>query len=281
MRGGWSILLSFGVLLAACSFEPVPPGMTQFRCGEPDRCPDDHVCVSGVCRPDDSPPDDLVDAASSADAASTAADSGLVDSAPPDAAPADAGPLGPQTLRFGDHPLATEAGTLRDTFLSIEDPDVALGGTVSVVIDGDPHRVGLVLVDVAAITPGSRVASASLVVVLRDQLESGTLEIHALRVPWDPAAATYLEREPGVRWSTAGAGGDSMITPAAASAAPRQAGLTRLDLPASLVQGWVDAPGTNLGLRFQAVASGASGLSWNSSDHPTPDLRPYLEVVLR
>jgi hypothetical protein len=149
------------------------------------------------------------------------------------------------------------------------------------VLDGVPHRVGLVRVDVSTIAPGARVESASLVVMMRDGLESGVLELHALLLAWDPATATYQQRRSGVRWPVDGAGGDAAAPEPIASIAPRQAIETRVDLPAAVVQGWVDAPASNLGIRVQVTGSATSGCSWNSADHPAPELRPYLELVVR
>jgi hypothetical protein len=264
------VVLSFSaVVLAGCTFDAPPLGMTEFRCGPSAGCPDDHACMAGVCRPDPMAPG-AADARPAADATITA-DAGAADDAPAEA----------RTLRFGDHPSSTDPGTLVDTYLSAELPTSSLGAAASVVVDDVPLRVGLVRIDVSAIAPGARVESATLVVVMRDGLETGALDLHALRLAWDPAAATYQQWQSGVTWPVAGAGGDAAAPEAIASIAPRQAVEARVDLPAAVVQGWVDAPASNLGLRVQVTGSTTSGCSWNSADHPTPELRPYLEVVVR
>jgi hypothetical protein len=51
-------------------------------------------------------------------------------------------------------------------------------------------------------------------------------------------------------------------------------------LPPTLVQGWLDDPSTNFGVRFESSSTTGRGAQWNTRENPATNTRPLLRLTL-
>jgi hypothetical protein len=270
-------------LLPACSYQGVSTDDTTFACAPvSEACPPGHVCVGGLCvESEDDGPDarisDVPDGASLADASPASDAASPADAAPaPDAAPSAT------TLIFGDNSIATVRGTFVDTFLAEDEPNDGHGSAQLISVDAGPRRFGLQQIDVSRIPRGSTVESAQIVLNLADPVEDGRIEAQVLREGWDEQAATFNRADFNDPWSTAGAGGSAVVSTVIASFEGRTANTdVVIDLPAAVVQLWVDVPATNFGIRWRSTSPTERGGQWHSSESGAANSRPYLRVTFR
>jgi len=258
---------------------------TEFACTEADPvCPSGMACVAGVCasldsvgQPDGPGSDSGDDDGADDDGQATPAQPDAGPDAPPDAGTPDAGTPVAVVMTFGERTGADVSGVTRDTWLDSSDPIGAKGREEVAYTDALPPRHALIDVDISAVPVGSTVQSAHLVLVVNDPLEAGTLVAKRLLVDWSERDATYLDRNANTRWPDPGAGGDSIDPTPAATFAPATVGEYRIEVAAAVVQGWVDDPASNHGLRWESTAI-ENGAGWHTRDDRDALVRPLLEV---
>lgn len=265
------------LLLSGCRFEAPGYDGTRYRCGPPDDvCPAGMRCVAGFCEDLDAPPPDarivFEDGAAAIDAPA--------DAPPPDAALPDAGP---GLVTFGERPGATTTGVTADTYVGADLPADNNGGSSGLAADLSPDKVALLRFDVSAIPPGRVVTGAALHLwtTIDDELQAGACRVYLMLEAWDEDTATYEQRVAGIAWTTTGAGpGSRAITEVAEFAAPAVDTEYVVDLPAALVQQWVDSPALNYGLALYPHMSVTHGVTFVSSEAATAEKRPLLTVTL-
>ncbi len=182
-------------------------------------------------------------------------------------------PIREAAFQDGTAPAPTYAGT-RDTFLSELNAAHPYGTNSKIQVDGDnPGGTGkelraLVRWDVAAIPPGSRIQTATLVLCVSSPSEPPYV-LHAMRRAWSETDAT---------WQTlSGDRGAAVLGFAVPS------GLDELAFPLNadgvlLVQSWIDAPGSNFGLVVSAP-NNSHGMVAHSRDASEPGKRPKLVLT--
>jgi hypothetical protein len=178
----------------------------------------------------------------------------------------------PSGRRFG--PLASEAladectaappseMTLfpaADAWIDSEVPGQNHGRQNLLRMDHDPVRVGLLRFDLGAIPAGSTIVAAELevtTVAVDGAFDmGGVIRLYPLREAWDEGSvenaagtSSWMERQAGVAWSGAGATGASRVAEATGAITPVADDTAyTLELPAALVQGWLDDGATNFG----------------------------------
>jgi hypothetical protein len=268
----WALLLG----VAAC-FAPKAP--SEIPCGTNDSCPAGQRCTpEGLCSSTPFTPSG--DAPVDRDAAT---DSPI---APPDTPPV------PPLLVFGERNGALN-DTWVETFLEESQPANNMGTHVDIHLMSDGDGPTLIRIDVTAIPTYATVTAARLKFrVTADLIQAGrTLEVYAMNESWNEGdgnfsagIANYTQRKPGMNWSTAGAKPPSRgNTPVAMRtfADPVNTGDNfEIELPASLIAGWVATPASNNGIAMM-IATPGFYCELASSEADDADLRPVLEVELQ
>lgn len=137
---------------------------------------------------------------------------------------------------------------------------------------------GLLEFDLSSLPTGVKIVSASLEIYLDSTLgASDTVSIHSLSSNWVESEVTWLERESGQNWSSAG--GD-YVASASGSFLTDSVGWKAADLT-SLAQQWSDTPTSNNGVILASAAtSGNNEKKYVSSDdNVDPSLHPKLTLV--
>ncbi len=248
--------------MAACGFQSPAYDGTAYACAATvPHCPPGFTCQGDRCLRDDGPPP-------SADAALT---------------PTDAAPIPPDgalvTTTFGERSFADHQGVTIDTTISANDPDVNLAADEIVAIDATPVKATLMRFDLTAIPPGAAVQSATLDVFVPDPIETGSFRLHALTEAWTEDGATFVDRQAGVPWTAPGAVAPSSDPAVLADIEARTIGPTTLILDAAIVQGWVAAPGANLGFVWISTSPDGRGGELRSSEYVVANERPLLRVT--
>jgi hypothetical protein len=248
--------LAVAVAAAACSFSAPPPDNTAYRCPDDSPlCPDGFACVNRVCVDSDTLPD-----------ASMAPDSSI--------------PTEPVTLTIGERDGATVRNVTTDTYLTSSAPTATHGDEGVLRVDGEPAANAVIRFEPRTLTTMPLILSATLTVYVEDPLESGTVTVHALELPWAEANASWDVAAPSSTWPTPGAGGVAVGAVAvAATSALGEPGDVVLELATAVVQTWVDTPGRNHGLRLSST--GTQNLAISSSESSTGIRRPLLTVTYR
>ena len=196
----------------------------------------------------------------------------------------------------------TRAATLvllasEDTSISENTPTIALGGDLDVPIgttntltNGQDAR-GLFKFDLAGQIPGgATIDSVTLTLsVVRQSTSpaSSTYGFHRMQQSWNPSATTWNTRVAGTPWTTPGAQDAIPSAYAAASSGTTpviaSVGTFTTTSTAALVadvQGWVDAPSSNLGWMLISDSEGILGSArrFAMSEYGTPSSRPQLTV---
>jgi len=254
--------------VAACRFDAPPIDDTHYSCKGGAACPTGFACIDEVCRK-----------VGSDDADGALADAALPepgDGGAPDAAPSG----GARTVTFGEGSTADVRDVTADTWISDHFPNDVHGGDSELDLDGAPLTAALIRFDLRAIPSGATVESAVLTWVVFDPGTSAeVMSAQVLLMPWTEATATWYQATDGVAWPTEGALGDAVAAARIVDdVQPHAAGALALDLPASVVQAWVDAPATNFGLRWQATGTDLLRLR---SREAADDQRPLLTVTYR
>ncbi|HYF00862.1 MAG TPA: DNRLRE domain-containing protein [Planctomycetota bacterium] len=204
--------------------------------------------------------------------------------APPAAAPAPPPAPPPGTLLFQDgvYPTADYRGTA-DATLAEASPDKAKGRSPALDIDGDnPGRSGkdtvaLLRWDLTSVSPGTRIASAEMVLRVQDSTKS-TYLVYALVRPWSEAEATWNRASSGQAWEGPGARGAADRRPAPVGRLVKASGTVRIALEGALVQEWIDHPSTNHGVML-AGPDATDGLLLRSREWSVASERPMLHLL--
>ena len=153
------------------------------------------------------------------------------------------------------------------------------GNATTFSVRYNDEHAGLVRFDLAALAPGSTVTAATLELYVVSSGNSNHLQVDAYQLlhAWGESSVTW-----NTPWSSPGAnavGADRAATPAASAlVTPNDVGRwITLDLRA-LVQGWVNAPGTNHGVLLRATAAIPNGgivtYSFAASEYSETARRP-------
>lgn len=199
-------------------------------------------------------------------------------------------PLPAVTLHFGERDDADVSGVTYDTYLGLSSPDYNGGAHADLhTVQESMPAAALIAFDLSAIPQGSEVIDATLELWTEASgyLTSGHVEMRRVLEEWDEGAgdhsagvANWIERTPGESWAIEGAG-----PPGSSSAeilgmlegdAPKEA--YSVSIPTDVVQGWLDAPATNHGLRLAAVDYGEDYAWYLSSEYWDATRRPALFV---
>jgi hypothetical protein len=178
---------------------------------------------------------------------------------------------------------AGEAGD--DTFLASNQRGFIFGALEVLRTARGPAATILLRFDLGEVPPGAEPSGATLAVWTSDAAQDAS-EVRIYRVFEDwregnevgaPGEASWDNRAPGNSWSSPGCGVGSRDAAARAEIAiDAPATLYEVELPASVVQGWIDDPASNRGLAL--IATGGAGVELVSSESPDPARRPALSV---
>jgi hypothetical protein len=201
------------------------------------------------------------------------------------------GPLPAVTLHFGERDDADVSGVTYDTYLGLSSPDYNGGGHADLhTVQESMPAAALIAFDLSAIPPNSEVVDATLELWTEASgyLTSGHVEMRRVLEAWDagtadhsPGVANWIERTPGESWATEGAGppGSSSMEILGTLEGDVPQAAYSVSIPTDVVQGWLDAPASNYGLRLAAVDYGEDYAWYLSSDYSDPTRRPALFVT--
>jgi hypothetical protein len=257
------------VVLSGCSLDATFDG-SRYRCELPvGQCPDGYRCSSeGLCELPPPPPkidasiDDPDASIDDPDAEVSPPDATHPDASHPDAMPPPPPPPDAAPPPDAEVPTTSRTfGAARDTQLFSPQPGNNFGNWAEIkcASKSSPFVDSPVLFgfDTSSIPRDATVVSASMrLTVSGNPLESGQVSVYALREDWEegfqdgtPGVANYVERLPGVDWSTQGAKPPSRgSSPVASFSAGQTFSSVDFALPRALVQSWVDNPDDNFGV---------------------------------
>jgi len=196
----------------------------------------------------------------------------------------DAAP-GTRILTFGERPTSIVQNVTTDTSLyaGFDTGNFGISEDLSVY---DLFEVALLRFDLSSLSSTDIVIAASLELVIDpsgDQL-AGVLQLLRLDESWVEGVgdgeiapgANWNDRGTGASWSTPGGTGTFNLASLGLGAI---AGPISFDLPAPSVQGWIDTPASNHGVRMVSPDSG----HWHpiSRNGMTAGDRPQLRLVLQ
>ena len=215
-------------------------------------------------------------------------------------APGAVSPRDP-TPQAGDPAIRTLVA-VADTTIYAEAGDRGNGAGAAIFAgrnnNGAPRRA-LVRFDLAAVPPGSVVASATLTLTMdRSAVGPRAVTVHRLLAGWGEAGSRAAEREgkgapaePGdatwthrsfssTTWQTLGGDFAEGSSAHATVAAPGRYAWTSSQLAAD-VQSWIEDPATNFGWILLADESERRAAKrFASRSHPDAELRPTLTIEL-
>ena len=189
------------------------------------------------------------------------------------------------SFQDGVAPNSGYAGT-SDTYLSENAPTSNFGSSAALVLDGnDPSPTGNDLVtvikwDTSSIPAGSLVDSAQIAIDVFDA-STGSYEIYEMKRYWIESEATWNIFAAGNNWQTPGANGPldrgSTVLGAVTASAVGPYTISLGPDALTLVQSWIDTPGSNNGLIIANTTTG-NGLDFRSSEYGTATSRPKLTI---
>lgn len=160
-------------------------------------------------------------------------------------------------------PLAAPCNTpvvtltaVHDTWIDENAPNLnhgSDGGLHTKPDAGDLSRT-LIQFDLSSIPANSLINCATLHVYERDKSDDQTIYVHRITNSWNAPEATWLNRETGITWTSPG--GDYDPTVVASFPADTNNGYQDIDVT-SLVQFWVDNPGSNFGTLLRSTTTGS------------------------
>lgn len=210
----------------------------------------------------------------------------VVDTPPVDVIldPFDA-PAGATVVTLGETPSATFGGVTLDTHIA-SDPNNKgknFGGSATIKFKNTEEH-GLLQFSVTAIPAGATIVGARLHLFVESVSGTADLIVSPVLESWtagtdDGAAgvANWSDRTSAAAWTAAGAS-----IPGSAGAVVAMAPIAfgvpvGLDLPATLVQSWLDVPSSNFGIMLTTNADVDAAVS--SSESSVATVRPELVVT--
>jgi hypothetical protein len=188
--------------------------------------------------------------------------------------------------QFSKNPISVDTRVLAataDTQIMEGSPNTNYGGATSLGMDGDTasgrDKSALLRWNLSGIGPGTKVSSASVTLAVSNP-SLDTYEAYALRRAWVESEVNWNSYAAGGPWELAGARGSlDRDATAVGSVTPSSTGEQTFDLPASLVQRWVDDPSSNSGLVL-ADTINTDGADFYSREVSDSSLHPRLTVNL-
>jgi hypothetical protein len=192
------------------------------------------------------------------------------------------------SFQDGTAPAPDYSGT-RDTSISEKNPGTNYGHAKAIVAEGEDGRGkhqaqwALLRWDLSSIPPGSHVRTASVSLHVTEPSRGASFYFHEPARAWTESEATWKLAQAGSPWRLPGSlGGVERWGPPLGALTPLVKGEYSAVLNESgiaLVQSWVNAPSSNLGLLLASPEPNA-GLHFNSREAPLPETRPKLTVVV-
>jgi len=172
-----------------------------------------------------------------------------------------------------------------DTYLSAWAPAANYGANTTLALRANDVMASLLYFDLSTIPTRATVTQATLSLNVLSRSNSGALTaaLYRLNRAWLAGQATWQRATLNNYWQTAGANGVPSDRQGTAIATQLFASAPigySFDLT-SLVQQWVSAPASNLGLVLKASGTTAVQYTLASNEHPTVSLRPRLVVTYR
>ncbi|HVR85737.1 MAG TPA: DNRLRE domain-containing protein, partial [Planctomycetota bacterium] len=192
-----------------------------------------------------------------------------------------------QSFQDGRFPTADYAGT-RDTQLAEKSPQTAFGGAKILLAEAeDPKEKRkaswpLLRWDLSSVPVGSRVHSATVTLHVAEPSRGQMFYFFEPARSWSELEATWKLASPGNFWRFPGSlGAVERWGAPLGTLSPLQKGeyTTVLgEAGIALVQSWISAPATNLGLQIAGSTPGA-GFHFHSREAQTPETRPRLTII--
>jgi ferric-dicitrate binding protein FerR (iron transport regulator) len=192
-----------------------------------------------------------------------------------------------QSFQDGRFPSADYSGT-RDTTIAENKPQSNFGGSRTLLSEPEDAREkrkaswALLRWDVSSIPPGSVVHSVSVTLHVLEPSHGQPYYFFEPARTWTESEASWKFASSGNLWRFPGALGAAERWPSPlGTMAPLQKGeYTAVlgDAAVVVVQSWINAPASNLGLQL-AVASPAAGIRFSSREASPPESRPRLTIV--
>ncbi len=287
------VFFSAAGALTACSLSVTFDG-SRYACDPPaGECPQGYTCkADGYCAP----------------IGNLVVDSGVADAdlllpdGPPGQIDAAGQPDAPVALTrtFGERPGSMIQGVTSDAELDNLNPNGNYGAAAEFFCDNIDDRPpqngasglrnGLLRFNLSSIPVGATVLSASLELWTgNDPLDQGTVQWFKLNEDWTEGTssngaagfANFLQRKNGTLWSTPGAGAplSSASSFFTQLATPDPATGYTFAIPASVIQSWVNAPGSNFGMVCFVSPGVQSDSDFKAKDSVQSDHRPELTVT--
>lgn len=217
-------------------------------------------------------------------------ESPAADTAAPGAPPVEPAVLASSvsvSFQRGVSPSAGYAG-VTDTWLQQSAPTTNAGADTLLRVDRDApagsgqRATALLRFDLSAIPAGAKLQSVQLTFNVTNRTSGEGFFVYPATRAWTESGATWNQAGAAVAWSAAGArGAQDRGAAVLATVLPTATGNYAVPLNAAgvaVVQGWVNAPSTNLGFVIDADTN-TDGLDVASSEAATPALRPQLTVT--
>jgi hypothetical protein len=184
-----------------------------------------------------------------------------------------------------DAGVFTTGTAAADTTLLASEPGANFGAVDVLRTAGSPGATILIRFDLGIVPAGVAVQAVTLAVSTSGAAQDASgVRIYRVFEDWTegdesgaPGEASWDLRSPGLAWQRAGCGVGSRDA-AARAEFDVDAAATRyqVDLPSSVVEGWIDDPASNRGLAL--IATGGSGIELVSSEGDDPAERPALAI---
>ncbi|MCD6518678.1 MAG: DNRLRE domain-containing protein [Anaerolineae bacterium] len=172
---------------------------------------------------------------------------------------------------------------VRDTYISQWQPTTNYGGNVTMIVRQGDIRSSLVWFDLSSVPAGATILEARLELYAVSRSNAGALTIDVYQVlrPWAEGQATWEQATSSTAWGLPGCndpGTDLAGTPVATTIVDTIDSWHRWDIT-SLVQGWVNNPGTNRGVILKGRGPTSVEYSYAASEYWwAQELSPRLVI---
>lgn len=184
-----------------------------------------------------------------------------------------------------DAGVLTTGSAAADTTLSASEPGANFGALDVLRTAGSPGATILIRFELGIVPADVAVQSLTLAVSTSGAAQDpSSVRIYRVFEDWTegdesgaPGEASWELRAPGIAWTRAGCGVGSRDAAARAELDVDAPGARyEVDLPTSVVEGWIDDPTSNRGLAL--IATSGSGIELVSSEGDDPAERPALVI---